>query len=671
MDVKTIIGRTIFFLLIVGFIAAFTQVFGPENSLIGVMIIVAALMLLNRDMTAAPVSSFVCIIALNLSIGAVSYLSSLYILPGILLNFSLIFALVFFLSQDSRSSLEFPFLLGYALMMSMPASPDTIHIRLFALTAGSVFIVLLNLAVNYAKNKKMTCHSGILALIDSVSESIDKRRTGERTDSEIFRIKASAVHSQIYDRLKKKFYTSPKDRSVMNLAVSVERLGKHAVEEDISSEDLLDLKEALAAVRGCTAGTLSYAELHTRISDFTALHPHLPYEIISGLELVDYELSQLSGGDLKETLRYCMDLPKQFSFMVRLKEDLKPDTMAFSYALRLALLISIFEFAASYYDLIAARWLTFTAIAISVHYVDMDLSKAKARLRGVFAGIIIFSVLVFFVTDYTVLFLIMLFVNYCYTLAGDMRYDVKMAAVNVSVLLMVLLTIPEFDTGLEASLMRLGCIIAGTLAVIAVNRLVLPYHISTENIQLGRRLTDTAEQIIERMFRLKDNEVRDARDLLISDLTAEKMRINLFHAPDRDIEDFLYYESEIHSKCKFYRNVSSVMVENPSESLKASLSLISAEYSGIRSAYRHCDLDRSVFCEKSHNGETACSSELSETLMLRIKTDLTGNERKYAEGLCDIIHLSSQAGSSLKQYICRIESGHKITVNPYREYPQK
>jgi hypothetical protein len=51
VDVKKVFGKTIFFIFIVAFVALFSVAFGDKNALIGVMTIVAALMLLGRDMT--------------------------------------------------------------------------------------------------------------------------------------------------------------------------------------------------------------------------------------------------------------------------------------------------------------------------------------------------------------------------------------------------------------------------------------------------------------------------------------------------------------------------------------------------------------------------------------------------------------------------------------------
>ena len=44
MDAKTVAGKSLFFILICLFVAVFAQVFGQENSLTGVVVVVLALM---------------------------------------------------------------------------------------------------------------------------------------------------------------------------------------------------------------------------------------------------------------------------------------------------------------------------------------------------------------------------------------------------------------------------------------------------------------------------------------------------------------------------------------------------------------------------------------------------------------------------------------------------
>ena len=70
MDARTVAGKSLFFILICAFVTAFSRVFGPENSLVGVIILVLALTMLSRDLSVRPVWNLgvmtACVLAMGL-----------------------------------------------------------------------------------------------------------------------------------------------------------------------------------------------------------------------------------------------------------------------------------------------------------------------------------------------------------------------------------------------------------------------------------------------------------------------------------------------------------------------------------------------------------------------------------------------------------------------------
>ena len=146
MDARTLVGKTLFFILICVFVSGFSSVFGPENNLVGVIIIVLALTMLSRDLSVRPVWNLGVMCACTLAMGAFSFLSVWLGNPfaGAVLNFAFVFGACFYAMHDLNSPMHFPFLLGYAFMLSVPVAADGLPLRLLALVAGSVFVVGLN-----------------------------------------------------------------------------------------------------------------------------------------------------------------------------------------------------------------------------------------------------------------------------------------------------------------------------------------------------------------------------------------------------------------------------------------------------------------------------------------------------------------------------------------------
>lgn len=160
--------------MIVAFVSLFTKAFGDLNSMVGVMIIVMALMFMGRDMSARPVNGLVWLLVINLSMGICTFVSSQSPYLGLILDFLFIFLTVIVLARDGRSSVEFPFLLGFVLLMSMPVTPEQLPTRMLSLAIGSVFIVALNVLVN-RKGKGISGHKGLMILFADLDKIIDRR----------------------------------------------------------------------------------------------------------------------------------------------------------------------------------------------------------------------------------------------------------------------------------------------------------------------------------------------------------------------------------------------------------------------------------------------------------------------------------------------------------------
>ena len=75
MDARTLAGKSLFFVLICVFVSGFSRAFGPENNLVGVIIIVLALTMLSRDLSVRPVWNLGVVTACTLAMGAFSFLS--------------------------------------------------------------------------------------------------------------------------------------------------------------------------------------------------------------------------------------------------------------------------------------------------------------------------------------------------------------------------------------------------------------------------------------------------------------------------------------------------------------------------------------------------------------------------------------------------------------------
>ena len=167
---KLILSKTLLFIFILVFINLFISGFGSENTLIGVTVITAMLMLLERDLTISPIKNMLKFIFINVLLGILAFLSVQNIFLGILCNFLAIFIVGYIFSYDLRSPLYVAFGLQYLFMVSTPVTIDQLPMRMIALISGAVIIIVAQLIVNKNKLEKSSNK-----LLSSISNDILKK----------------------------------------------------------------------------------------------------------------------------------------------------------------------------------------------------------------------------------------------------------------------------------------------------------------------------------------------------------------------------------------------------------------------------------------------------------------------------------------------------------------
>ena len=163
MDMKRLVSRTLFFLAIVLVVGGITAVFGEVNSLVGVAIVVIGLMMLQRDLSVRPVWNTCVMILFTCMLGLGAFVALINPFLGLAVNVAIVLITVFATVQDLNSPLHFPFILGYAFMLSVPVTWEELPFRILALIAGSIATVVLNIIMN-RKRMARTSHNAVVSI---------------------------------------------------------------------------------------------------------------------------------------------------------------------------------------------------------------------------------------------------------------------------------------------------------------------------------------------------------------------------------------------------------------------------------------------------------------------------------------------------------------------------
>ena len=547
MDAKTVAGKTVFFLLLCLFVGVFSSVFGAENSLVGVMIIVLALMMMQKDLSVRPGRNLIVLLVSTLSLGVGAFVSLYDPLLGAVVNFTLVFLTAYLTMNDVSTPMHFPFLLGYAFMLSVPVTPEQLPMRILALAVGSVFIVGMNWVFNH-KTREKTSHNGLIAICREIDSLIQTRLGGEVPDPSTLDSLCDSLGAKMYERLKDRFYSSPRDNTLLELVSCLRGLGRKVCTEDPDKDVLKELSDIMGAVISFESGDSDLDSLHSSCEGILSGGVRADRDTVTLVRMVDSKLAHLSNIDDGDS--YSDDpVPKAFRYKTLLKENLRGDSLSFSFAFRIAGLFTLWAFIWQYWDVENAKWLLYTTISVVLPYIEGSWRKASMRITGTLVGALAFIALaVVLKEDMMLMTAALLVINYIYTVLDPKRYDVMMSFITVSALIAASMAEPAETALLE----RIAFILLGVAAATVANHTVLPYRMRDENMELGARFI--------RISSLRIEELADAAagnpDLqkrayltLTAGSISQKLFVNAGRTDGTEDDEFVMNQSTVMSEC--------------------------------------------------------------------------------------------------------------------------
>ena len=537
MDARTLAGKTLFFVLICVFVSGFSGVFGQENSLVGVIIIVLALTMLSRDLSVRPVWNLGMMCACTLAMGTFSFLSVWLGDPfvGAALNFMFVFGACFYALNDLSSPMHFPFLLGYAFMLSAPISAEGIPLRVAALLLGSVFVVGLNVLFHHVSRGRRE-RDGMVAICREVSSLCTTVKAGSVATTDRLDGLCSTMDGYLYERLKSRFVSRPGDRRMLDVVVSLQVIGTAVCDRERDPavlDGIAGISDALASFQQGD----DMQPLLDRIDSFLREMDADP-ETRTALRILRDDLWRMSFSTTEERFDEA-DVPASFRAGTILRENMRLDSVRFTFSFRMALMFSLCAFAWQYSGDENAKALVFTTIAMVQPYLEGTARRTAMRLLGTFAGILAaIASLVIAGGDLGTLTVILLVANYVFTVTAPKRYEVMMAFITLSSLLTAMMTNPPETILTE----RVAMIIAGVLIASIANRVILPYRLADENIVLGGRYIDVTGGQIRSLGDAADGRrdpMGETALVLRAATISSKMRMNVTSRRDLAVEMLL------------------------------------------------------------------------------------------------------------------------------------
>lgn len=522
---KLILSKSIMFIFILIFINLFIAAFGGENTLIGVTVITATLMLLERDLTISPFKNTLRLLCINIFLGLLSFIAIQNIFLGIICNFIALFIIGYIFSYDLRSPLYIAFGLQYVFMVTTPISIEQLPIRLLALISGAFIIMVAQLLCNKNKLEK-TSNKLLTSICNDILQKANLLQGMEYDTNDLdFKIDSSlkTLKKLLYDNRKKDFFITHKGVSVLNIIFNFERisdlLNKYKYEYN---NEVIDRKESLYILEK-ELGTLK-EYINENVTDIKFSSQEVDCidlcEFYDALENIYYYFDEYKKNEIEKNIESKLDVPHEFKISSVYKRNLNINSVKFSYSIKVAIGVSIAGFIMDYFKLSEGRWIMFTVFSLIQPYSENCITKSKKRVVStVIGGVLIFLLFSIF-KDASSRGIVILLAGYISTYTKDYRE------------LMICNTISAIGAACIASppdifiVNRIAFVLLGTVIALIINKMILPYNAKAAYkslITMYKNVIAEMSKEIDLSIEKKSNLYKVKNLLLISTLIEDKI----------------------------------------------------------------------------------------------------------------------------------------------------
>lgn len=476
---------TLSFIFIIAYVNLFTLLFGPENTIAGVIFTILMSASMVRDLTATPFRHLAVQSFMLVWIALAAYLVNTLPAPAsFLLNFITLFVILYTYTYEYSTHMYFPYILSYLFLIFIsPVDAARLPGRLLAMVTGAASILLYQWVMG-RKHVDETARDVLSGMIDCICSYITGRLDGNgvKPDSGDIHHKLCSLSKIVYDRRKKAFCVSDAGFSMIDAGRGLEHL-LFLLQElpgELSDQDRSLLQVTMNRLR------IFRAFLHQEIKELPLPSPNTaidgdgnganPAEKL--LNYINDRLMHMADPQNKRNYR-----PGIQSLKLRIQAALDLSPVRFIYALRTALLLSASTLLVQSLSLPHGKWLLFTMASVSLPYADDVPVKMKKRIAATAAGGLI-SVAVYSLipspAGRTAAMMLSGYLSFYFTDYAETFTCSTIGAMGGAVFMNAF--------GLQAVggvfLIRLSYILAGAAAAYVINCRILPFNRAKATRQL-------------------------------------------------------------------------------------------------------------------------------------------------------------------------------------------
>lgn len=467
---------TLNFLFIIFYVNVFQKIFGPENSIVGVIFTIMMSASMVRDLTAEPVKHLFTQSLLLVWMAIAAYLVTALPLPlSFLVNLSTLLLILYAFTYEYSSHIYFPYILSYLFLVFIsPVNIQGLLKRIAGMLFGALSIILYQWFMG--RNRVVEAAKDVLSeMIDCICRYIAYRceEASEKPNLEDMHKKLGHLSRTVYDRRKKVLCVSDASFSMLEAGRGLEKvldLVQKLPEELTDKETRLLLKVGgrLNTYRTFLQGEVSSLP-PLAPQDFYEEEPEEESHFYNTLLYTQDRLEHMTSSEAKARYR-----KTRLPLKTRLKIALDLSPVRVVYALRTSLLLAVSTMLVLWLKLPHGKWLMFTLASVSLPYSDDVPEKMKNRILATVTGgliaVVSFS-LIHSTAGRTAVMMLSGYVSFYFTNYRETFACSTVGALGGAVFANAF-TFPEVGS---VFLIRAGYILLGAAIAYVSNCLILPY----------------------------------------------------------------------------------------------------------------------------------------------------------------------------------------------------
>ena len=527
--------------------------FGSENVMLAFPIALTSTVIGRQNFYVKPLNRIVRILALDLFIVLIAFISALNIWTGIVIDFVAIFLLVYIVTSPYDATFYKPFIMLYVFTQYSNVSIYELPNRLLAVVFGAL-VIIAGTYIKRSNGKEIMGNSVNSAFfnIQKQMENIIDDKYDKKLTENCSKIMMDLVY-KVYITRYKKYLTTNLGTIQFKLYLNIEYLNiylkniyEQYEEKKISKEQMLDFLSLVELIikyskKNCKLEYVTYKSEF--ISEKYKKSSYLFNKALVIATSIVEQIKEAEGLDsknvnrvYKEWERTCLDKPR-----VLFKEYFNTSSIRFKFAMRMAITLTFSIFIAEllgYYKII---WAIITVMSIMQPYYEDTISKSRERIKGnviaiLFTGIVIHLFHTQWIT-------ILILVISLYLLYGFKEYyKISLFAAMASI------CISSLSVSLNKLLIyRIFYVIIGVIVVLLANKFIFPYRLKEGIMQLANKILRYDQYLIDtsREYLNKSKGDNYIRDLIIHiTLLNQKLYLRNAQYSDDGISKFIDKNNE-------------------------------------------------------------------------------------------------------------------------------